>query len=50
MTEGASLKLDLGRYGVWLANRSISPNLAKQIESLGYGADEIAKLKAGKVI
>src|ERR1700723_1549454 len=38
MTEGASLKLDLGRYGVWLANRSISPNLAQQIEALGYGA------------
>src|ERR1700735_514700 len=38
MTEGASLKLDLGRYGVWLGSRSISPNLAQQIESLGYGA------------
>ena len=38
MTEGVSLKLDLGRYGVWLPNRSISPNLAQQIESLGYGA------------
>jgi probable F420-dependent oxidoreductase len=38
MTEGASLKLDLGRYGVWLGSRSISPNLAKQIEALGYGA------------
>src|ERR1700723_898474 len=38
MTEGASLKLDLGRYGVWLPSRSISPSLAQQIESLGYGA------------
>src|SRR5271168_5658445 len=38
MTEGASLKLDVGRYGVWLATRSISPNLAQQIEALGYGA------------
>src|SRR6202789_1379204 len=38
MTEGASFKLDLGRYGVWLPNRSISPNLAQQIEALGYGA------------
>ena len=38
MTEGVSLKPDLGRYGVWLSSRSISPNLAKQIESLGYGA------------
>src|SRR6202012_4114120 len=38
MTEAASLKLDLGRYGVWLPSRSISPNLAQQIEALGYGA------------
>jgi probable F420-dependent oxidoreductase len=38
MTEAASLKLDLGRYGVWLGGRSITPDLAKQIESLGYGA------------
>ncbi len=38
MTEGVSLKLDLGRYGVWLASRSITPDLAVQIESLGYGA------------
>src|ERR1700728_2740142 len=38
MTEGASLKLDLGRSGVCLGSRSISPNLAKQIEALGYGA------------
>jgi alkanesulfonate monooxygenase SsuD/methylene tetrahydromethanopterin reductase-like flavin-dependent oxidoreductase (luciferase family) len=28
----------LGRYGVWLGTRSISPELAAQIESLGYGA------------
>jgi probable F420-dependent oxidoreductase len=38
MTEGVSLKLDLGRYGVWLPSRSITPELAAQIESLGYGA------------
>ena len=38
MTEGVSLKPDLGRYGVWLAGRSVSPGVAKQIESLGYGA------------
>ncbi|MFZ3295605.1 MAG: LLM class F420-dependent oxidoreductase [Mycobacterium sp.] len=38
MTEGVSLKLDLGRYGVWLGTRSITPDLAVQIESLGYGA------------
>jgi probable F420-dependent oxidoreductase len=38
MSEGVSLKLDLGRYGVWLGSRSITLDLAKQIESLGYGA------------
>jgi probable F420-dependent oxidoreductase len=38
MSEGVSLKPDLGRYGVWLGARSITPDLAKQIESLGYGA------------
>jgi probable F420-dependent oxidoreductase len=38
MTEGVSLKLDLGRYGVWLGSRSITPDLASQIESLGFGA------------
>src|SRR5436305_7968070 len=38
MAEGVSLKPELGRYGVWLPNRSLSPNLAAQIESLGYGA------------
>src|SRR5271170_7894345 len=38
MTEGVSLKPELGRYGVWLPNRAVSPNLAQQVESLGYGA------------
>src|ERR1700733_3906411 len=38
MTDAASLKPDLGRYGVFLAFRSIKPVLAAQIESLGYGA------------
>ena len=38
MTEGVSLKTDLGRYGVWLGSRSITPELAQQIESLGFGA------------
>jgi probable F420-dependent oxidoreductase len=38
MTEGVSLIPDLGRYGVWLASRSVSRNVARQIESLGYGA------------
>src|SRR6201993_2908166 len=38
MTEAASLKLDLGRFGVFLPTRSITPELAKKIESLGYGA------------
>jgi probable F420-dependent oxidoreductase len=38
MTDAASLKPDLGRYGVFLAFRSIEPGLAAQVESLGYGA------------
>lgn len=38
MTEGVSLKPELGRFGVWLPTRSISPELAAGIESLGYGA------------
>ncbi len=38
MTEGVSLIPDLGRYGVWLPSRSVSPGVAKQIEALGYGA------------
>jgi probable F420-dependent oxidoreductase len=38
MTDAVSLKPDLGRFGVWLAYRSLAPELAAQIESLGYGA------------
>lgn len=38
MTEAAALKPDLGRFGVWLPTRSITPGLAAQIEALGYGA------------
>jgi probable F420-dependent oxidoreductase len=38
MTEAVSLKPDLGRFGVWMATRSIAPELATEIESLGYGA------------
>jgi probable F420-dependent oxidoreductase len=38
MTEAVSLKPDLGRFGVWLGTRSIAPELATRIESLGYGA------------
>ena len=38
MTEGVSLVPDLGRYGVWLPSRSVSPGVAQQIEALGYGA------------
>jgi probable F420-dependent oxidoreductase len=38
MTGAVSLKPDLGRYGAWLATRSITPELAARIESLGYGA------------
>ena len=32
MTEAVSLKPDLGRFGVWLAFRSMKPELAAQIE------------------
>src|SRR6201999_640160 len=49
MTEAASLKLDLGRYGVWLPSRSISPNLAQQIEALGYGAAWIGGSPGGRL-
>jgi probable F420-dependent oxidoreductase len=38
MTEAVSLKPDLGRFGAWLPTRSITPELAAAIESLGYGA------------
>lgn len=38
MTDTVSLKPDLGRFGVWLGSRSIAPELAAEIESLGYGA------------
>ena len=38
MTDAASLKPDLGRFGVWLGTRSITPELAARVESLGYGA------------
>jgi probable F420-dependent oxidoreductase len=38
MTGAVSLKPNLGRFGVWLAYRSLAPELAAQIESLGYGA------------
>jgi len=38
MTEAVSLKPDLGRFGVWLATRSITPELAAKIEALGFGA------------
>jgi probable F420-dependent oxidoreductase len=38
MSEAVALKPDLGRFGVFLVTRSISPGLAAGIESLGYGA------------
>jgi probable F420-dependent oxidoreductase len=37
MTEGVSLKPDLGRYGVWTGG-PIRPEQAAEIEKLGYGA------------
>jgi probable F420-dependent oxidoreductase len=38
MTESVSLKPNLGKFGVWLGSREIAPDLAREIESLGYGA------------
>lgn len=38
MTDSVSLKPDLGKFGVWLGSRSIAPELAAEIEKLGYGA------------
>jgi len=38
MTYSVSLKPDLGKFGVWLGTRSLAPELAAEIESLGYGA------------
>lgn len=38
MTESVSLKPDLGKFGVWLGSRTLAPELAAEIESLGYGA------------
>src|ERR1700757_1610141 len=38
MTEAVSLKPDLGRFGAWRPTRSITPELAAGIESLGYRA------------
>jgi probable F420-dependent oxidoreductase len=38
MTGAAALKPDLGRFGVFLPTRSITPELAVKIEALGYGA------------
>ena len=38
MTEAVSLKPELGRFGVWLPTRSITPELAAKIEALGFGA------------
>jgi probable F420-dependent oxidoreductase len=38
MTDAASLKPQLGRYGVWLGTRSLDPGSAAHIEALGYGA------------
>jgi probable F420-dependent oxidoreductase len=37
MTDALSLKLNLGRYGVWTAG-PVTPEQAAEIEKLGYGA------------
>lgn len=38
MTETVALKPDLGRFGVWLGTRSVKPERAGEIESMGYRA------------
>jgi len=38
MTEAVALKPNLGRFGVFFPTRSITPDLAANIEALGYGA------------
>jgi len=38
VTGAVSLKPELGRFGVWMPTRSITPELAAQVESLGYRA------------
>jgi probable F420-dependent oxidoreductase len=38
VTDAVSLKPDLGPFGAWLPTRAITPELAAQIESLGYRA------------
>ncbi|MEE3064350.1 MAG: LLM class F420-dependent oxidoreductase [Actinomycetota bacterium] len=38
MNDAAELKPNLGRYGAWLPTRSITPELAAEIEALGYSA------------
>lgn len=38
MNDAAAHKPDLGRYGAWLPTRSITPELAAKIETLGYSA------------
>jgi probable F420-dependent oxidoreductase len=35
---GAIMTVELGRYGVWRNQRALSPELAVEIEALGYGA------------
>jgi len=47
VTESVSLKPDLGRFGVWLG--AITPELAAQIESLGYGAAWIGMSPAAEL-
>ncbi|WP_181784045.1 LLM class F420-dependent oxidoreductase [Pseudonocardia pini] len=32
------MSVDLGRYGIWLGGALLTPELAKEIEDLGYGA------------
>lgn len=38
MRLASDMTVELGRYGIWRFSRGLSPELAAQIEALGYGA------------
>ncbi len=64
MTEAVSLKPELGRFGVWLPTRSITPELASKIEAhylglsnyvnnwlrLGFTEDDVRKPGSDRLI
>lgn len=41
MTEAASLKPELGKFGVWLGTRTIAPDLAAKIDVRKPGSDRL---------